>query len=375
MSDKKKKKFWKKAKEILSFIAAFGVVVVGTGFFMDMRNGINLLTEKLDSQSDKVDTMYNYVYIDDNNINAQLTSINQNISNLQGQLDTINAALNIKIIAVTEETTITTVDEVTMESHSGSYVLPTLFAEMTVGTDSQGVLYYAEDLINETILLTYKEGGKEVYFLGQFNEKYHWDGYCVTNSYNADGTLHGICESQFDDGVRLDYKSLYMSEKNKWILSNRICEKDKNVGTTTEYSFNYKDIKNFTDTNVRSTDILYVDGLLSDMSATITQFYCGETINQRFNDDSGDAYLVKYDLDGAVKTLYMGNFVDGYCEDTTGNGWSIAYSDELENYFYNTGDFKGNKALDKSTTAITVEEIEQIVSGYSFDCELKWKNK
>ncbi len=68
----------------------------------------------------------------------------------------------------------------------------------------------------------------------------------------------------------------------------------------------------------------------------------------------------------------MGNFVDGYFNDNTGNAWDIAYSDEYGVYFYNKGKFKNGIFVDNSTTPVSIDEINNIISEYDFTCELKW---
>ena len=109
------------------------------------------------------------------------------------------------------------------------------------------------------MLLTYNENGKEVYFFGKLNKKFNWDGYCITNTYNNDGTLYGICESNFIDGKRIDYESFYLSSiEDEWIHTKRICKKDGNLGISERYNFQYNKVKNFTNTNVRIYDLLYI---------------------------------------------------------------------------------------------------------------------
>lgn len=48
-----------------------------------------------------------------------------------------------------------------------------------IGTDADGKVYMANDLIDMRVILFYKEEDKEVFFLGQYNENYHWDRYLV----------------------------------------------------------------------------------------------------------------------------------------------------------------------------------------------------
>lgn len=375
MSDKKDKKAKKQKKrkelffEILSVLTALSVIAIIVGYFMSLRNEINLLKV----QSETVTSMNDYIYKDDNSINNQIHDINDNLDDLEDDLELIMAALNIKVVSVTDDKAVSAIDDAVAQDQPETSTTPAIPSAIVLGTDVNGTTYYVEDLVNELVLFTYQEDKKEIYFLGQYNENYHWDGYCVTNAYYSDGTLYGICESNFRDGKRIDYKSFYEDSKNCWTLSDRKCTDDGNIGTSINYSMEYEKIKNFTPTNVRRPDILYVDKLVAALKPTITKFYYGKTSKEQYNDTSGEAYLVKYDSDGMVKTLYVGNFVNGYCEDKTGNAWNIAYSDELKNYYHNTGNFSKNKAEKKSTEAITLEEINQIIQGYEFDCELTWK--
>lgn len=374
-NEDKSKKGKKSLGTILKFVTLLSILGAAMAYIINMRFSIDHLTEKLNTQTDTVNKMYEHIYEDENSIDKQLVKLDSNMQYTNKQLEKISEALDIKVIAVTDDTTISAIDNV-LSQNSGSYTLPVFLSEKPIGTDTYGVLYYAEDLINETTLLTYNENGKEVYFLGQYNEDYNWDGYCVTNSYNSDGTLYGICESNFDNGERLDYKSLYLSSDNVWTYSNRTCKENANTGINIEYIFDYEKVKNFSNTNVRKTDVLYADTFVNNIEdKKMKQYYCGETTDGRYYDDSGKAYLVVYNLDETVKTLYVGKFSNGYCEDSTGEAWSISYSDESENYYYNTGKFKKNKALKKSTEPITLDEIEKIVSAYNFSCELKWKEK
>lgn len=255
--------------------------------------------------------------------------------------------------------------------------LPVWESDDVIATDIEnGTEYNAGFLEGKRLLipLSYQEEDKEVYFLGQYNENYHWDGYCVTNSYNADGTLYGICESNFDDGKRLDYISFYQCGENEWIYANRQLIEGENVGVTINYYIDDNKEKNFTAANVQITDILYADSYIENEDKVITKYYTGNTVNNLFNDYTGNAYEVKYDKDGTVRMLYVGRFKDGYCNDSTGEAFSIVYSDEYNAYVCNTGRFSNGHAETHSTEPITADEISEIIKDYTFDCELNWKN-
>lgn len=69
----------------------------------------------------------------------------------------------------------------------------------------------------------------------------------------------------------------------------------------------------------------------------------------------------------------MGNFSHGYCNDSTGKAFSIAYSDEYGAYFCNKGIFSQGYAKEHSVTSISKEEINDLLKNYNFECALKWK--
>ena len=163
-------------------------------------------------------------------------------------------------------------------------------------------------------------------------------------------------------------------KEKEWDYYNRISIENINSGTSIKYSFQYNTIKNFTSTNVRASDILYVDNFIEKQDAVMLQYYHGNTSDGKYNDNSGSAYLVKFYEDGTVKTLYVGNFANGTFNDNTNNAWNIVYAEELGYYVYHSGIFKNGSAIDNSIEPITQQQINEKISGYDFDCPLKWKD-
>lgn len=321
---------------------------------------VNEMRTDLTELSTDVDDMHDYLYLN---------------NGVADQLENINKMLNIKVVNIPNSNEYSSI--ISEIKHNDIYFSgkeSEVKSLTKIGIDADGNEYIAKDLVNETILLTYKENDKEIYFLGQYNENYHWNGYCVTNAYFLDGSLYGICESNFDDGKRLDYKSIYLSDNGQWIFSDRICNDSSNSGKSIHYILNYDKIKNFTSTNVRVNDILYTDRFIESVEPVTKSFYYGDTSQEYYNDNSGDAYEIIYNDDGTVKTLYVGCFANGTFNDNTGNAWDISYADKYGFYVYNTGNFKNGNAVTKSTEPITIEEIQKIVSEYNFESELTWKN-
>jgi hypothetical protein len=53
------------------------------------------------------------------------------------------------------------------------------------------------------------------------------------------------------------------------------------------------------------------------------QYYYGFSKSEKYNDSTGNAYLIKYDTDGTVLSLYKGQFLEGQPSDKTGQAFSI----------------------------------------------------
>lgn len=287
---------------------------------------------------------------------------------------------------VEDDETVSAIAEASVGLRDVHNVGRSITEDTRIGKDSNGDFYTANELINECILLTYEENGKEIFFLGQYNENYNWDGHCITNAYIKDGFLYGICESNFLNGERLDYKSLYVTNSNEWIYTDRICEKDSvtkdtiNKGISITYSFLYDKKKNFTNTNVRKEDILDADELLKRVGDKSTlKYYSGNTLGERYNDTTGDAYEAIYYNDGTIKTLYKGYFINGTFNDSrpvneSGEyAWDIAYSEELGYYVLNEGEFSNGHSVNGSDTEFSLSEIKELIEKHNFKCTLNFR--
>ncbi|MBE5907647.1 MAG: hypothetical protein E7278_02280 [Lachnospiraceae bacterium] len=250
--------------------------------------------------------------------------------------------------------------------------------ETVIGTDVKGAYVYAGDKIEETIIMVYQEENYTVLFCGQYNSDYQWDGYCVTNAYRNSGELYGICESYFINGVRESYSSLVMTEYDNKIMtySNRTCTTHGNTGYSVDYQYSSVPMESDCGLDTEHVDILYVYDVLNCYKDRMVRYYSGITIDEKYEDSSGEAYLIEYDKEGAVQLLYRGGFKNGMPSDSTGKAFSIVY-DELGYgvYFYNKGVFSNGKANKKGTNPLTKDDIDNIVEKYSFSSPLKWKEE
>lgn len=279
------------------------------------------------------------------------------------KMDKVTNLLNITAIKADVTTEEYIKNNVSIVDNDISDSTSSISPDTCIGTDSDGKVYIAKNLIDQTILLTYNEDDKEIYFLGQYNKNYHWNGYCVINTYDADGKLNGINESNFDDGNRLDYESYYLSDKqNEWIYTDRDCKEETNEGISIRYKSNFSKQKNFTATNVRVSDLIYIESMKEYDNKEILSYYMGKTSNGVYNDDSGNAYLVMYNSEGFVSVYYKGNFKDGYFEDENAIEIVLDESYNINKYFlYNGGFTRGERISDDGIKYITQDEINTIL--------------
>lgn len=329
----------------------------------------------------------------------QVYNFNGDMKGIPGKVDAIetaingdgtqdNPGLNARLIALENsnktainasiETTVS-MSGVSIEPNEVSRTTASLDGNAILGTDVNGKECITSDYVDQQILLTYTENGKEVYFLGQFNEKYHWNGYCIVNAYDRNGALYGICESNFQDGVRLDFLSLVHDESaDDWIYSNRICETSCNVGENKTYKYDAVDEKYFTQTNVRVSDIVMVNPYMESHEMTLMTKYIEQTVDGKYNDQTGEAYYISYYDDQTVKTLYQGCFENGQMCDASGKAWQIACNrDNNTKYLYYRGVFKNGLKRDVdglgiTQTDLTDEKIRQILKENNCTLELKW---
>jgi len=381
---------WKYIIEIVSFLLLLGSALAGSliylhAQFSSLNNQINNCLTKNDLEDLETSVEEIEKWIDgDRNDKASNPGANS-------RLEKIETALNIRPINITTSamlegiTYTTSMENVMAPPPTGNYTLTTY-----VGEDSEGNEYNIGDIVNETVLLTYIEDGKEIYFLGQINENYHWNGYCVTNVYNSDGTLNGICESNFEDGIRKDYKSFYLSEDNKdeWIHTERTCDENGNLGISIKYSYQCNITKNFTKTNARIYDILYLEDFSDLEDKVMLTYYNGYTLDGKYNDppihsksndDKKDnnqrfSYEIIYNADRTIGTLYIGQFVGGDFDDNTGEAIEIVFdsSNDINKYFCYKGTFKnGNRTGAKPPyDYVTQTEIDNLIKPANIDPNL-----
>lgn len=254
-----------------------------------------------------------------------------------------------------------------------------------IAIDSEtGQEYTAEELTDQKILLSYKTDNKEYYFYGQYNENNQWDGNCITNVYEGNNLI-SIMDAEYQNGEVKEYRQairISVSSGEVWAISDRenkidnITKQLYTTGETWNYFYNNCEyIKAFDIDNVSNKDIIIVSDFKDYIieRTSLEGYYKGRTSDGLYNDETGTAYMVRYFKDGTIRLLYVGNFIDGFPYDISNNAWSIAYSDDGGYYVHNTQGFKKGNAIIRSTNPIDINEINNIISGYNFNCDLNWK--
>lgn len=252
------------------------------------------------------------------------------------------------------------------------------FTELVAIDQDTGTKYTIPVLSNETIIMNYESSGENVYFKGQFNEEGFWNGNCVINRYK-DGKLSLVMDAVYDSGKLLNYKQIFPYETTRgnkvWVFSCReVEENDSRSGYTLMYYRDGDKEQSFSNDSYTNSDIFNADEFLVSIGELrIEGYYSGYTSDGKFNDDSGDAYIAKYDNKGNIRYLYVGKIKDGLANDQTGNAWSIAWGYANDGYHYYKGTFTNGEQDKKPKNwykPMTQEEIEEIVDQEDFDCEL-----
>lgn len=258
---------------------------------------------------------------------------------------------------------------------------PSWSSEEVVAVGSDGKEYKAYSLYNTRIIFSYKEDGQDIVFSGQINDNNHWEGSCLFNVYR-DGSFIIATEANYEDGKRVYYEQL-LPHGDEWLYSERYSQEKSNVGDTWKY-LKEEDISCQIDFDEPKEDDLIVPReFIIPLGEKRTGHYHGETAEGKYNDDSGHAYYISYDLDGFVKTVYTGKFAKGEFEDDTGEAWYITRESSTNpnlNYQYYKGEFSNGHPTPKDERTknsifdekITLDEANRIVIGESFFEEISW---
>ena len=339
------KKYW-------FLITAICAILVGIGVekhkLDTISENMEIIEKSISAQSVSIGGEIDKV---DQKINQRIDEIDERINKIQEQVYVLaGASPELVGLSISDSykqsvnTCLATLD---------SFVLSNAAVQYTsiVAYNSKGNELTVEDVAQKKLLIPYKEEGKECFFYGQLDKYGNWDGECIINIYK-DRKLILITEAVYDSGDLLSFKQAFPNETERqdgrdvWFFSRRTMKKNFSTGETWDYFRNSDYNQAFTYDSVTVEDILTIDDFQLKVGGKLEGYYNGNTSNGRFNDDSGEAYMVKYFEDGTVRTLYTGKFVDGFPEDFTNHAWMIGKNDTTSKYSYYIGPFeKGHPTI------------------------------
>lgn len=186
-------------------------------------------------------------------------------------------------------------------------------------------------------------------------------------------------DAEYDDGKLVTYQQVLaetlQTGQDVWVVTEREHRADLNYGETWNYDRIEDYEKQFGLAQVQMQDVVSAEDFIAEIDTLVDSYYRGNTSNGIYNDNTGEAYLVRYNEDGTVKVLYKGCFSDGKFDDSTGKAWELVFdsSNGINQYFYYKGIFrKGNRADSKKIDYVTREQIDQITEGMEFSCDIEW---
>lgn len=317
----------------------------------------NLKDVKLELSEDVEQQLSEFKTEIENEIESKINSTTSNNINI-----TVGAASPLaKVISSTYYS-----DE-TVYLNSGSQALENMDSAV-IEDIITGEKYPVEVFENEIINLSYEdEEGKETLFRGQYDENGYWNGNCIINKY-SEGKLVLIMDATYESGELKEYIQVFpyktTSGNDVWAVSERQIDENGHNGKTTTY-FKTEEI-------AKENKIFTARDFMNGGAFRMEGYYNGYTSDGYFNDNSENAYLVKYNEDGSVRFLYRGRIKGGLPDDNTGNAWSISWGYADDGYYYYEGVFQRGKheEMPLNWTSMTQEEINEKVRPEDFECPL-----
>lgn len=374
-------------KWLIKALAWFGSVFLTANLLPIMYSNtygipaqVSALSDKIDMLSEDISDVKASIDEEESKREAQQNTFNQQIASLTGRIDKLYDS--IYLVPYLQPTSV--FSEKISDDYSRIYDV--LEKDEGLGTATlvaydyrTGEKYSVERLADQKLLLPYTNNGQEIVFYGQFNENGQWDGECTLNVYVNDELIL-ITDAKYKDGALLESKQVFFYElksgEDVWAYSERKRENGVGIGDTFLYEWTGGYEKDFELDDATVEDVLYADEFITSLSPRLKGYYYGNTSNNLFNDDSGDAYMVYFFEDGTVRLLYSGNFKDGTFEDNTGNAWYIVKENNTD-YMYYKGQFRNGKEYhngkeELGPPPLTLEEIKKYIGDRQYKVELRW---
>lgn len=365
---------------IILIIGAFGK------FWFDTAKSVAVLETKLEAINSSIeynrdDSQENYQTLNNsigeinNRINDRINDISERVATLEGR---INPVKNLEADPGFAQNFV--IDPSSLVFLNENIVVLNRPVAYSI---EEGREILADELIDQRTIYTYKDGNNQVVFCGQYDDEGRWNGNCIINIYDKENRLIRIFDGDYLQGKLINYRqalSDYSKDGDIWLVSDRIVGQSSNHGATWKYKRDGYIALDCDISELSEEKIYDVDRFVQSLDILIIEYYEGDTSNLLYNDNSGEAYLVKYFTDSQdkhkkyVKTLYVGCFSDGQFNDHTGNAWYIVKDTNTE-YMYYKGNFTdGNPDVHKVEMPLSIDRINEIVqqSGIEFDCPFDW---
>jgi len=348
-----------------------GVIVAAIVALPGFFNGIMALPKRVDgieTRLDKIDNSLEKISDNLGGIDDRIDGLESRVSKLESNITAIEKAMEFIM------------DNSSVYIGEGSSIIQngikaaslSLSDNDIIAVAASGKKYTAEELKNQRIITSYEQDGQLIVFCGQYNDSYHWEGNCILNAYKNNILTYAEAAT-YDDGRRTFNEQLMVDDDNKSIIyARRIQDDNVNSGDTWKYRKEKNIEKIINLDQPRERDLIVPDFYLSNLGDYFCHYH-GDTSEGKYNDTTGEAYLLSYDEEGYIKTLYCGKFKDGQFEDTTGEAWYITRNKDTE-YMYFKGAFKEGhpEGSGESENPVTMKTIENMTSDQPFSEELKW---
>lgn len=347
----------------------------------EINDSIMLLSLQMDNNL--MDTNNRFDIIDEN-----ITLLDERITSLDDRVTSIEIALEDNSILVEPMPFLVACsNDLTSSAPTIKQGTPISFSKPVAKNITTGEEIQGNSLIGLTITFYYTdtETNELVFFKGQYDENGLWDKNCIVNKYR-DGELTMIMNARYDKGTLVSYKMVQAIVNDKdnngdnindalWSVSERKVKDGVNVGETWTYFREEPYFMKFDAESFVGEDIITKDEFCNEMlqNLSLEGYYHGNTSNGAYNDESGEACMVKYTPDGYIRTFYVGNVVNGVLSDSTGKAWYVALTHDGEHYTYHVGTFSNDSADSDIPNYKNQEEIDEIVAGYGFNYEPNWK--
>jgi len=363
-----------------------GLILNLIGDVKDLSVSVGKLETTVENNSTDISEMRNDIKDMDGRllkIETQMASLDTRVGNLEEQMEKTEEKLESvsdsvwKIQLSTSEPTVSMYSSIqidTAKKDNAQYLSAPRWetTEVLFVNKTEDIEFTAQELVGSELFVPYTQDRQQILFKGQFNENNQWDGPCTLNIYE-NGKLELLMEANYDNGVIANYRQVLPFTNTNgirvWGIAERTNTGAENTGITRTYLQAKECNRLFNFNEAAIGDMMSVDEFAKEYTGALEGFYQGNTSNGYFNDNTGDAYMIKFASDGTVRNFYQGCFANGKCEDFTGNAWNIARDENNPDmkYLYYKGDFSDNTA-DKTRSEgivepdLTKEQIDQYLS-------------